>query len=82
MADRIFVLSFYPSYGFLLSALFSVTLLPCTLRRMKAYVLSLGRKSVIFPRKEDQNLLLKRPVEGSCEHGDEPSGSLKLLGIF
>jgi hypothetical protein len=21
------------------------------------------------------------PVEGSCEHGDEPSGSLKLLGI-
>jgi hypothetical protein len=20
-------------------------------------------------------------VEGSCEHGDEPSGSLKLLGI-
>jgi hypothetical protein len=21
-------------------------------------------------------------VEGSCEHGDEPSGSLKLLGIF
>jgi hypothetical protein len=22
------------------------------------------------------------PVEGSCEHGDEPSGSLKLLGIF
>jgi hypothetical protein len=20
--------------------------------------------------------------EGSCEHGDEPSGSLKLLGIF
>jgi hypothetical protein len=23
----------------------------------------------------------KGPVEGSCEHGDEPSGSLKLLGI-
>jgi hypothetical protein len=22
------------------------------------------------------------PVEGSCEHGDEPSGSLKLLGNF
>jgi hypothetical protein len=22
------------------------------------------------------------PVEGSCEHGDEPSGSLKFLGIF
>jgi hypothetical protein len=22
------------------------------------------------------------PVEGSCEYGDEPSGSLKLLGIF
>jgi hypothetical protein len=21
-------------------------------------------------------------AEGSCEHGDEPSGSLKLLGIF
>jgi hypothetical protein len=21
-------------------------------------------------------------VEGSCEHGDEPSCSLKLLGIF
>jgi hypothetical protein len=21
-------------------------------------------------------------MEGSCEHGDEPSGSLKLLGIF
>jgi hypothetical protein len=21
-------------------------------------------------------------LEGSCEHGDEPSGSLKLLGIF
>jgi hypothetical protein len=21
------------------------------------------------------------PVEGSCEHGDEPSGSLKSLGI-
>jgi hypothetical protein len=21
-------------------------------------------------------------VEGSCEHDDEPSGSLKLLGIF
>jgi hypothetical protein len=21
-------------------------------------------------------------VEGSCEHGDEPSGSLKLLVIF
>jgi hypothetical protein len=21
------------------------------------------------------------PVEGSCEHGDEPSGSLKLLGF-
>jgi hypothetical protein len=21
------------------------------------------------------------PVEGSCEHGDESSGSLKLLGI-
>jgi hypothetical protein len=21
-------------------------------------------------------------VEGSCEHGDEPSGSLKLLGNF
>jgi hypothetical protein len=21
-------------------------------------------------------------VEGSCEHGDEPSGFLKLLGIF
>jgi hypothetical protein len=21
------------------------------------------------------------PVEGSCEHRDEPSGSLKLLGI-
>jgi hypothetical protein len=20
-------------------------------------------------------------VEGSCEHGDEPSGSLKLLGV-
>jgi hypothetical protein len=20
--------------------------------------------------------------EGSCEHGDEPSGSVKLLGIF
>jgi hypothetical protein len=20
-------------------------------------------------------------IEGSCEHGDEPSGSLKLLGI-
>jgi hypothetical protein len=23
----------------------------------------------------------KGPVEGSCEHGDEPLGSLKLLGI-
>jgi hypothetical protein len=22
------------------------------------------------------------PVEGYCEYGDEPSGSLKLLGIF
>jgi hypothetical protein len=22
------------------------------------------------------------PVEGSCEHGDEPSGSLKLLVIY
>jgi hypothetical protein len=22
------------------------------------------------------------PVEGSCEHGDEPLGSLKLLGNF
>jgi hypothetical protein len=21
------------------------------------------------------------PVEGSCEHGDEPLGSLKLLGV-
>jgi hypothetical protein len=24
----------------------------------------------------------KGPVEGSCEHGNEPSGSLKLLGVF
>jgi hypothetical protein len=23
----------------------------------------------------------REPVESSCEHGDEPSGSLKLLGI-
>jgi hypothetical protein len=25
---------------------------------------------------------IRPSVEGSCEHSDEPSGSLKLLGIF
>jgi hypothetical protein len=29
----------------------------------------------------DQTGSRKGPVEGSCEQGDEPSGSLKLLGI-
>jgi hypothetical protein len=29
----------------------------------------------------DQTGLGEGPVEGSCEHGDEPSGSLKLLRI-
>jgi hypothetical protein len=28
------------------------------------------------------NWLRVGPVEGSCEEGDEPSGSLKLPGIF
>jgi hypothetical protein len=26
-------------------------------------------------------LAKEEPVEGCCDHGDEPSGSLKLLGI-
>jgi hypothetical protein len=29
----------------------------------------------------DRSGLRYGPVEGSCEHGDETSGSLKLLGI-
>jgi hypothetical protein len=29
----------------------------------------------------DRTGLGQGPVESSCEHGDEPSGSLKLLGI-
>jgi hypothetical protein len=30
----------------------------------------------------ESNWLRIGTVEGSCEHGDEPLGSLKLLGIF
>jgi hypothetical protein len=29
----------------------------------------------------DRTGLGEGPVEGSCEHDDEPSGSLKLLGV-
>jgi hypothetical protein len=29
----------------------------------------------------DRTGSVQGPAEGSCEHGDEPSGSLKLLGI-
>jgi hypothetical protein len=30
----------------------------------------------------DQSGLGQRPVEGSCEHGDEPSGSLKCWEVL
>jgi hypothetical protein len=30
----------------------------------------------------DQIDLAQEPVEGSCKHGDEPSGSIKFWGVL